>query len=281
MLLFCRLAPGGGSAFGPMINSGIHTAMYSYYFLTGAGYRPSWKRMLTAAQIVQARNSGARARCSNVRFQPARARSRPLLRSRCLSDAPPSESRQRKSGDSTRHPTPPHSPSLLHAPSLLMQFFVIAVHAGYHVATRGAHWNFTLAFIELLLMGQVCGRRSVCARRARGRSISHPKTTPRRPPRTHPPSHREYRRADDLHVQRLLPFHVRRRQDEEGHLIRFRAARSERQPREWVERHQRQRPRQRWESQVAVAGTPHARVAWGLPSRVAVAASRRQSSSRV
>lgn len=87
MLLFCRIAPGGGSAFGPMINSGIHTVMYSYYAVTTAGYRPSWKWLLTAAQIAQ--------------------------------------------------------------------FLVIAVHAGYHLATRGAYWDATLAFIELLLMVQV------------------------------------------------------------------------------------------------------------------------------
>ena len=36
-------APGGTSAFGPMLNAAIHTLMYSYYFLTGMGFKPSWK----------------------------------------------------------------------------------------------------------------------------------------------------------------------------------------------------------------------------------------------
>ena len=53
MLLFCRVAPGGASSFGPMINSGIHAFMYTYYALTALGYKPRWKQSLTAAQLVQ------------------------------------------------------------------------------------------------------------------------------------------------------------------------------------------------------------------------------------
>lgn len=49
------LSPGGPSAFGPMMNSGVHTVMYFYYFLTGVGVPlPRWiKQNVTTIQIVQ------------------------------------------------------------------------------------------------------------------------------------------------------------------------------------------------------------------------------------
>lgn len=55
-----KFAPGGNNAFFPLINSGIHTLMYTYYGLTavasdlGIGKQLNrWKKYLTAMQIGQ------------------------------------------------------------------------------------------------------------------------------------------------------------------------------------------------------------------------------------
>jgi len=53
MWLIVRLAPGGTSVFGPMLNSAIHAVMYSYYFITAMGVKVSWKKQLTIAQLLQ------------------------------------------------------------------------------------------------------------------------------------------------------------------------------------------------------------------------------------
>lgn len=47
--------PGGTSAFGPMINSFIHTVMYSYYLLAGLGVRVprALKQTITSMQLTQ------------------------------------------------------------------------------------------------------------------------------------------------------------------------------------------------------------------------------------
>lgn len=43
----------GAGLFFLTMNSGIHSFMYLYYFLTSVGYRPSWAKWLTIAQISQ------------------------------------------------------------------------------------------------------------------------------------------------------------------------------------------------------------------------------------
>lgn len=53
---FLKFAPGGNSAIFPMINTAIHTIMYSYYLLaTYPSMKPflGWKKYLTQMQIVQ------------------------------------------------------------------------------------------------------------------------------------------------------------------------------------------------------------------------------------
>lgn len=53
---FVKFVPGGNSAIFPILNTAIHTVMYSYYFLaTFKHARPylGWKKYLTQAQIVQ------------------------------------------------------------------------------------------------------------------------------------------------------------------------------------------------------------------------------------
>ena len=53
---FLKFAPGGNSAIFPFLNSGIHTVMYSYYFLATFPALQAhlwWKKYLTLAQIVQ------------------------------------------------------------------------------------------------------------------------------------------------------------------------------------------------------------------------------------
>lgn len=53
---FVKFAPGGNSAIFPIVNTVIHTIMYSYYFLaTYESARPylGWKKYLTQMQIVQ------------------------------------------------------------------------------------------------------------------------------------------------------------------------------------------------------------------------------------
>lgn len=47
-----RWVPGGQSYFCATINSTVHVVMYSYYFLTGLGYRVWWKKYITTMQLV-------------------------------------------------------------------------------------------------------------------------------------------------------------------------------------------------------------------------------------
>ena len=55
MALFLHVCPGGNSAFGPCINSFIHTLMYSYYGITGAGISlpVAIKKLMTSSQLLQ------------------------------------------------------------------------------------------------------------------------------------------------------------------------------------------------------------------------------------
>jgi hypothetical protein len=56
MFLFCRVAAGGQSAFGPMINSLVHLFMYTYYFFSNkveARLAKAVKPCITALQIAQ------------------------------------------------------------------------------------------------------------------------------------------------------------------------------------------------------------------------------------
>lgn len=40
---------------GVVTNSAVHVLMYTYYFMSALGYRPSWKKMVTNCQITQFR----------------------------------------------------------------------------------------------------------------------------------------------------------------------------------------------------------------------------------
>lgn len=161
MRLFCAWGPSSlNSGFGPSINSAVHTLMYAYYGLTGLGYKPAYKILLTAGQIAQ--------------------------------------------------------------------FFVIMIHAIFHLAFYGAAWDGRLAVMELLLMiqvrvGAVLGRlgkrggpRNACAprsRRAMGRlAVSLPLAIRRSEYALHSRS----QRADDLHVRLLLYQDVRRQWQQAG-----------------------------------------------------------------
>lgn len=51
-----RRVPGGNSAFGASINSGVHVVMYTYYFLASTSIPRGWlwwKKWLTQLQIAQ------------------------------------------------------------------------------------------------------------------------------------------------------------------------------------------------------------------------------------
>jgi hypothetical protein len=55
--MYIYLISDGGSynnSFGPMINAGIHTVMYSFYGLTGLGFKlPAVKPFITSGQMAQ------------------------------------------------------------------------------------------------------------------------------------------------------------------------------------------------------------------------------------
>eukprot|EP00300_Choanocystis_sp_HF-7_P041237 c7919_g1_i1.p2 GENE.c7919_g1_i1~~c7919_g1_i1.p2 ORF type:complete len:267 (-),score=40.79 c7919_g1_i1:63-863(-) len=48
-----KFAAGGESFMSALVNSGVHVILYTYYLLTGLGYTPSWKQLLTQVQIAQ------------------------------------------------------------------------------------------------------------------------------------------------------------------------------------------------------------------------------------
>ena len=50
-----RFVGGGSSVTGPMINSFVHTVMYTHYLLTALGFKipPQWKKRITKMQITQ------------------------------------------------------------------------------------------------------------------------------------------------------------------------------------------------------------------------------------
>ena len=45
--------PGGSGFIFSVMNSGVHSLMYFYYYLSHAGYRPSWGQIITVIQLLQ------------------------------------------------------------------------------------------------------------------------------------------------------------------------------------------------------------------------------------